>query len=953
MPGFSYVCATFLILLVRVWGVAAANSRYVWIEAESSAEKRENSNDWYDPVDRQTSLSGNDWWHSFDEPHMDSGYVVCTAQAPATDAYRLWIRLNLTSSGYLYAVDDQALQELPVQQWRASDKEHEWDIHHERRIFDEAVVSHDGSNRHKLVWVKGPMLSLREGPHRFTFKVSPGDDGKGFAAVDCFVLAGEAFEFRPRLFYRPEQQVQVAPEIDTRRAWTFPHHQRDTFAPSPLDLRRLNETVAGEHGFIRLSQDGESFVRGDGQPIRFWSGSNYSWRIPFSDGNFLVSPQEKEQVAHHARWSAKRGINMVRFHGHLPPKHSNKRDVPAITRESMNEVDLHGAWYMVAAFKQEGIYSTLSPYWGSHTDNEPEWDLGFKGGNLAGLVFFYEPVEQMYRRYLRRLYTEINPYTGTALKDDPAVAVIQLQNEDSLLFYTASRISGRPLEVLTKTFGDFLTRKYGSLERALGRYTSEYESNWDLRGYDDLGKGTVAVLQNWFWTLDAKNRAGRWSDPETRARLDDQLEFFTTLMRDFNARTARYLREELGCRQLINAGNWKSVDPVTADDAERYSYTANEVIARNAYYGCLHAGINTGWQILTQQVYTSWSSLKRPRFWPMNVKQVVGHPFIIPESMWVPPNLYASEGPLVVAGQLSLTGVDSFYWFASGGEEWGAIDGKWSYNQPLTMGQFPTAALAFRQGYIAEATEPVVYEERSLRDIWQQKTPLIAESPVFDINRDEGDMPVESKIRTPQDPLAFCAGPVKVKYGGDASRNRVSARLEELIDESKQTVTSVTGQITTDYGRGVYTVDAPRCQGAAGFLATCQRIQMRDTSIDCDNAYASIVAVPLDDRPLAQSRRILVQVGTVARPQGWTVRKRALESGGEVYDGFQIMRKGGEPLLIEGTQAVWTINNAHVTQARALDINGQPLDTALTVERQGGALHVTLPTHALYTVVSD
>ena len=77
------------------------------------------------------------------------------------------------------------------------------------------------------------------------------------------------------------------------------------------------------------------------------------------------------------------------------------------------------------------------------------------------------------------------------------------------------------------------------------------------------------------------------------------------------------------------------------------------------------------------------------------------------ESLWVPPNLYAAEGPLVVAGQLSLTGVDSFYWFASGGEEWGPCDGKWAYNTPMQMGLFPATALAFRQGYIAEADEPV------------------------------------------------------------------------------------------------------------------------------------------------------------------------------------------------------------------------------------------------------
>ena len=690
-------------------------------------------------------------------------------------------------------------------------------------------------------------------------------------------------------------------------------------------------------------------MRGDGKPIRFWSGSDYAWRIPFADKNLMVSPTERESVAHHARWAAKRGINMVRFHGHLPPK--RRRDGPPVSREDINEVDLHGAWYMVAAFKKEGIYSTLSPYWGSHTDNEASWELGFDGGSLTGLVFFYEPVQQMYRRWLRRLYTEPNPYTGIPLKDDPAVAIIQLQNEDSLLFYTESQIKGRPREQLLKMFGDFLKKKYGSLETAFQRYRS-YEEAWDMRGEDSVEKGTAGLMQMWFFSMDARDRAARWDEP-TRARLTDQLEFYTELMRNFNDEIKKYLREELGCKQLINAGNWKSVDPVLCDDAERYSYTANEVIGKNAYYGSLHAGINTGWQILSGQVYANWSALKRPCFWPMNLKQPVGHPMMIFESLWVPPNLYAAEGPLVVAGQLSLTGVDSFYWFASGGEEWGAFDGKWAYNTPMQMGQFPATALAFRQGYIAEAEEPVVYEERSLRDIWERKVPLIAETAVYDPNRDKGQMPVESAVSTPVDPLAFCVGPIGVRYGGNAAANRASPRLDELIDKENKILTSVTGEIRTDYGKGIYTVNAAKCQGAAGFLAEEPEIALGDVTIRSRNAYGSLVVVPLDDRPLAQSRKILVQAGTVARPSGWIARQRSVEAGGELHDALQILRKGDAPVLIENTDAEIVIANRSLGKATALDVNGLPMEVDVAVRRRGQALHVTLPPNTLYTVVTE
>lgn len=935
---------------VSIFVLAAATAMagdYIWVEAESGTDKVEHSNDWYDPVDRETSLSGNDWWHSFDEPSMDSGYLLCPFRIPTAGKYRLWIRLNLSSTGYRYAIDDAELAELPVNQWRDADQEHRDTIEHERRVFDETYVSHDGSNRHKLAWINGPELELTAGEHRLRIEVKPGADNKGFAAVDCFVLAADGFKFRPRMFYKPEQQVQIAPEIDPSNAWAFPE-SRDTFEPSPIDLRHLNESVAGEHGFIRLSDDGNQLVRGDGTPIRFWSGSDYAWRIPFDDKNLLVSPTEREQVAHHARWAAKRGINMVRFHGHLPPK--PQRDGPPVSREDINEVDLHGAWYMVAAFKKEGIYSTLSPYWGSHTDNEESWELGFDGGSLTGLVFFYEPVQEMYKKWLRRLYTDPNPYTGIPLKDDPALAIIQLQNEDSLLFYTESQIKGKPREQLVNMFGSFLKKKYGSLETAFERYCS-YESGWDMRGEDSVENGTAGLMQMWFFTMDARDRAARWDEP-TRNRMNDQLEFYTELMRKFNADMETYLREELGCKQLINAGNWKTVDPVLCCDAERYSYTPNQVIGKNAYYGSLHAGINTGWQILSQQVYANWSALKRPYFWPMNVKQPLGHPLMIFESLWVPPNLYAAEGPLVVAGQLSLTGVDSFYWFASGGDEWGAFDGKWAYNTPMQMGQFPATALAFRQGYIAEAKEPVVYEERSLQDVWQQKSPLIAETAVYDPNRDKGEMPVESAVSTPVDPLAFCVGPVQVRYGGNAANNRVSSKLHTLIDTDNKVLTSVTGEIRTDYGRGIYTVDAQKCQAAAGFLSQEPEIALGDVTIRSRNTYGSLVVVPLDDQPLAQSRKILVQAGTVARPSGWIARQRSVEAGGDLHDGFQIMRKGDAPLLIENTAAEIAIANPSLRKATALDINGLATDLDVTVQRRGERLHVILPANTLYTIMS-
>ena len=73
----------------------------------------------------------------------------------------------------------------------------------------------------------------------------------------------------------------------------------DTFSPEALlDLRSLNERVAGEHGYITVTPSGD-FATGDGKPIRFWAVNEY------------VQEQDNDaMLAHKARWLAKRGVNM-------------------------------------------------------------------------------------------------------------------------------------------------------------------------------------------------------------------------------------------------------------------------------------------------------------------------------------------------------------------------------------------------------------------------------------------------------------------------------------------------------------------------------------------------------------------------------------------------------------------------------------------------------------------
>jgi hypothetical protein len=187
------------------------------------------------------------------------------------------------------------------------------------------------------------------------------------------------------------------------------------------------------------------------------------------------------------------------------------------------------------------------PYWAANLTHVPAaWGVEGWPQNESpqGLLFFNSQIQQGYKAWLKKLLATRNPHTGIPLAHDPAVAIIQLQNEDSMLFWTMQNVKGRQLELPGEQFGKWLARKYGSLAAAGRAWRG------DAMGEDDLARGKVGIHIVWEWTQE--RQGGR------KARLDDQLQFFAETMYRFNQDMALYLREDLGCRQLVNAGNWSS-----------------------------------------------------------------------------------------------------------------------------------------------------------------------------------------------------------------------------------------------------------------------------------------------------------------------------------------------------------------------------------------------------------
>ncbi len=893
--------------------VSTAAEPLIWVEAEAAAKRQLVDNAGLNNVNPD-ELSGGKWICSFSHEKDPSGMGQYALDIPAAGRYHLWARA-VAGTGLAYRLDG-ASSAVSV----AVDKGK-----------DEIPVSADGNPFYpgRIAWYDAGTVELTPGKHVIAWYLGGLKEKDRYGGLDCFVLTTGAFT--PNGKYKPGgKSPQPTPAFQPGQAWDFVP-AADQLDPSALlDLRYLNEKAAGEHGFIRLSRDGDSFVRGDGRPIRFWAASS--------------SPTPQFDLAsqkHSAQFLAKRGVNFMRL-----GDNSLIPTAPGSKITDVNEKALDEIFKGVAAMKSAGIYSMIVPYWACQVKIQKSWGVTDPGGdNPQGLLFFEPTMQKGFKAWLKALYGRKNPYTGLTLAEDPAVAIIELQNEDSLLWWGFSSINGDAQIMLRRLFADFLKKKYGSLEQA--------RQSWqNCAGFvpDAWDRGLPGLMHTWDLTRDGRTKKGKI--PGFEQRVTDQTEFLAQLMHKFNSEMTTYLRDELGCKQLINACNWKTADMMLTQDAEYWSYSANDVIARNCYVEVYHQGVQAGWNIQAGDSYADVSMINSPVDLPVNVKKPLGRTFMLPETLWVPPDLYQSEGPLMVAAQTALTGIDITCWSGCGIGGWYHSDWflfKWVWNSPVTLGQFPAAALIYRQGLVRPG-EPAVVEHRRLEDLWERKTPIISEQGGWDPNHNAGNITLTSSVKTTVDPLAYLVGPVRVAYGSDPAKTQV-VDLANYIDREHKTVRSITGQIETDYGKGVYRVNSPLVQAAAGFLKDAGTQHLADVDITCHNKYATIVVVPLDGKPLRESGKVLVQVGTVCRPAGWTTVPARARINGKQSDCFRIISRGKDQLQVENAEVTVSVANPRLSRAVLLDVNGMATPTPVEVKQTGGKATVVLPANTMYLVL--
>ncbi len=727
----------------------------------------------------------------------------------------------------------------------------------------------------------------------------------------------------------------IAAPTSAQDAWPFNPKNEPTGPGAILDLRDLNEAQSGENGFITLSADKNSFLRGDGQPIRFWAIGSDIYR------------ESPEAMQEHCRFLARRGVNMIRLHTTV----ANTEAGANVT--DVNEKEIAGIFAFIKAAKESGIYLTISPYYGHHP-TPASWGIeGYKPDQQPWGALFIDPkMQEGYKAWTRALYTRINPHTGLAIKDDPTVAILQIHNEDSLFFWTMQALPEAQSARLAGHFAAWLKQKYRTLDEAAKAWQGANEKG------DDLARGQVALLSTWHLTQP-------W-EGGTAARVRDQTQFLAEYQRQFYADMGKYLRNDLGCKQLLNATNWRTADDSKLKDIERWTYAALDIDAENEYYGSdyQHVGENNGYRIDPGHYFVDESCLKKPLELPVNFKQQVGHPFIVTETSWKNPNLYQAEGPFLAAAYQSLNGVDAVFWFSADHPTWNldarrkwwpvgdsyAIN-KWSVSYPVFIGMFPANALLYRRGYLKEAPA-VVHEERALDDLWNRRPALIDDNEIYGKADPAGELSSTHAPDGRASRAAFLIGRVEVVQGGDPSRTQTTD-FSSSLDSTKHLLRSSTGELSWNYDTGLLQMKAPKAAGVAGFLkAAGGKFSLGDVTIESTNDYAAITVVPLDDQPLSTSQKVLIQVGTTMRPKGWKDKPADIPFDKSTIPGRQIVSTGEPPWMIAATHVTLTIQNPNLAHAHRLDPNGTQAGDVKT-SRQGQALSVTLPSNTMYLVLTS
>ncbi len=848
----------------------------IWIEGENPSRSEATRHPWYNKV-KKNSLSGKNWLSHFNK--QKEGTAEYDFRVSDTGHYLFWLRANPTKSSISYNLDNSG--------WKIIDMSRDC-----RGTIN--IAADNKPDLRFIAWKKICRVKLKKGRHTVKFLFNSAAQNHG--AVDCFVFDNTGFV--PSGTLKPEEINTAEP---TPSGWFPVVFDDDRFSErSLIDMSHLIHAPAGKYGFLKTRNEHLVFEK-QNKPVKFWGcGAN------------LNMSHTREQMIQRIRYLKKHGVNMVRQHTVLSATGLLKND-----RFDAGRLKKFDMW--CAELKKHGLYMTWSvfyPHHGPFIQKEDGYGLfeelkkNNKGvGNAGGLVNIFRGLQDIQLKYIKALLSHKNPYTNLRYADDPALAVLEIQNEDCVFFHVPLNDLRDPEKLpehskrFRRMFGTWIKKQY--------RTESALRKAWgELRNKDSWNSGEFETMGAYHLGKDGPLYEFKG---QTR-RAGDFIKFLTDLQRSFYERREKEMRQ-LGFKGVTVTTAWKA-GGASADPANIYCDTACDMIDRHNYFGGGDGGHN-----IRQGKVNSESHLSKPGsgLLASGMYQVDNMPFALSEWSQLPPNQWKLEAaPLLAFYGYGLQGWDVSCHFLNSrariGSGWPNLS-SYVTDTPHYIGQFPALAFALYKGHITEA--PVIAARRlNIKDLFHGVDAL-RQDLTGGINTDIKQL--KGNPDTPAELLAV--GKVTVSFNGDRSQ---TTNTGNYIDRNRKIVKSVTGELTWHYGRGTVILHGQKTQAVIGRTEGIN-ITLPGVYARINTPFVSLIFTPLDNQPLVSSKSILV-----------TAMGRDRQKGTEYSrDGNQLTSLGSAPLMMEPVEAAIKLKGKPPRAVRVLDVYGVPSGKSVELNNDG------------------
>ncbi len=655
---------------------------------------------------------------------------------------------------------------------------------------------------------------------------------------------------------------------------------------SPADVSFLLSAPAGKDGFIK-AQDGH-FVKPDGSRLRIWGiNATGAAGLPATNNAPVI-----------AAALARRGINCIRFHfldkaGALTA--ANRDDTRALDPAALDRLDR-----FVFELKQRGIYSDLNlnvyrSYKPGDGVRESEW-LGIG----KGATYFDERLLELQREYARNLLTHTNAYTGRAYREEPAVAIVEFVNENSLVeAWLANRLVGNQTNKPNDTWHDIPPSYAADLTKKFNAWLPTHVPAAKLAAWRGASGHVPRMNKQQALKADAD-------------RFDAEANFYMALERDFFRTMAKFLREDLGVKNLLvgdsDHNHGMSGYPHVAALAQLDAVDGHIYWQHPRYLSDPRSKRRAGFSIpntpmVDDPQHSSVVQLSRTA--------VAGKPYTISEANHPFPAEYACEGVPILAAYAALQDWDGIFWYSLAHQdvttmEKNALAHFDFAKDAVKLNQIAAGALMFLRGDVHTAKQTLARSYSHEQVLASLRMTYWKEQPYF----------------TPGFPLTLplIHGVRVSSFDGPPTGAFAAAPTNNLASDTSEIVWRASGK-----GTGLVVVDTPRSQALIGFLAT-QGGATKNLRAEMRTPFTAITLGALDAKPIASAGRLLVTVGSRMMNSGmtWNENKTSLENWGNAPARLEPL---AGKLIFQG------LEKASAVTAQPLDGDGAPLGAPIKLAR--------------------